>query len=387
MGRPIKKKFFGNTNSGVVFPGGDNNIGGEGIASVTITNAGDYTGNLPTVSFGIPSIPTGIQATGTVNGKLLGTTIVAAGGLNYDIGDVLSLTGGSGPIRATATVVRVTTRDNNGITLINGGDNNDIGDEYWLESAGWTVPLKVRVTASTDGVATAIDVVQNGIWSGPGAAPTGNQNGTFHMGPGSIDDNGFGLVFSIAASAYAVATVTVAEVGEYTSVPTNPVATSVVPTGGTGATLTAHWGVKSITMTENGSGYISVADAAPSFSAGTATGTSVLEATQENAIVGINLDTGDVVDIVKQESSDSYWVNTGSGVILLDLAPSNASYGLYIRATDSAGGTYWVRKLEGRTATLGTEGGTGTQWNNYGRAQWTFGSPVAGVSVTIRNAA
>lgn len=386
MGRPIKKKFFGNTNTGVVTPGGDNNIGGEGIASVTITNAGDYTGTLPTVSFGTPEIPTGIQATGTVNGKLLGTTVVAAGGSDYTIGDVLTLSGGAKSATASVTVASLVTRNNNGITLINGGTANDVGDEYWLEE-GWTTPLKVRVTASSGGNATAINVVQNGVWSGPDAAPTGNQSGDFHMGPGSIDDNGSGLVFSISYSAYAVNTVTVNQEGTYTSVPTNPVTTTVTPVGGSGATLTAHWGVKSITMTENGSGYISVADAAPTFSSGAAAGTSVLEATQQNAIVGVNLATGDIVDIVKQESSDSYWVNTGSDTILLDLAPSNASYGLYIEATDSDGDTYWVRKLESRTVTLGNEGGTGVQWKDYGRAQWTFNSPVAGVSVTIRNAA
>lgn len=386
MGRPIKKKFFGNTNYGVVVPPSDNNIGGEGIASVTITAAGDYTGTLPTVSFGTPDIPTGIQATGTVNGKLLGTTVVAAGGSSYDIGDVLTLVGGTSSTTATMTVASVITRDNNGVALVNGGSANDVGDEYWLESAGWSTPLKVRVTASSGGNATAITVVQNGVWSGPGAAPTGNQNGTFHMGPGSIDGNGVNLVFSIAASAYAVNGVTVAQEGTYTAVPANPVATTS-PSGGTGATLTAHWGVKSITMTQNGSGYITVADAAPAFSSGAAAGTSVLQATQENALVGINLASGNVVDIVKQESSDSYWVNTGSDTMLLSLAPSTASNGLYLRATDSAGGTYWVRKLEAKTAILGTEGGTGTQWADYGRAQWTFESPTAGVSVTIRNAA
>lgn len=386
MGRPIKKKFFGNTNTGVVSPGGDNNIGGEGIASVTITSAGDYTGTLPTVGFGVPEIPTGIQATGTVNGKLLGTTVKAVGGSGYDIGDVLTLTGGTSSTTATMTVTSLITRDNNGITLVSGGSANDVGDEYWLQSTGWSTPLKVRVTASSAGVATAINVVQNGVWSGPGAAPTGNQNGTFYMGPGSIDGNGINLVFSIASSAYAVNGVSVASEGTYSAVPANPVATTS-PSGGTGATLTAHWGVKSITMTESGSGYISVADAAPAFSSGTAAGTSVLQATQENALVGVNLATGDIVDIVKQESSTSYWVNTGSSIILLDLAPSNADNGLYLEATDSAGGTYWVRKLEARMATLGNEGGTGTQWNDYGKAQWTFGTPVAGVSVKIRNAA
>lgn len=385
MGRPINKKFFGNTNTGVVSPGSDNNIGGEGIASVAITNAGDYTGTLPTVSFAVPSIPTGIRATGTVKGKLIGTTAVAAGGSSYDIGDVLTLSGGYGSTTATATVASVVTSGNTGISLVSGGDNNDIGDEYWLESAGWSTPLKVRVTASNAGEATAITVVQNGVWSGPGAAPTGNQNGTFHIGQG-FDSNGYGLVFSISASAYAANSVTVSQMGEYTSVPANPVATTSTA-GGTGATLTAHWGVKSVSITESGSGYISVSDAAPQFSSGSAAGTSTLEATQQNAIVGINLATGNVVDFVKQESTNSYWVNTGSEVILLELAPSTASLGLYIGATDSDGGTYWVRKIHGRRVTLGTTGGTGTQWNDYGTCQWTIETAEAGVSVTIRNAA
>lgn len=389
MGRPLNKKYFGNTND--IFPAASgDNIGGEGIASVTITSAGDYNGILPTVTFGTPEEPHGVTATGTVNGKLTNNTVVAAGGSDYDIGDVLSLSGGAGPTRATATVTRVVTRDDNGIVLVNGGNANDVGDEYWLESAGWSTPLKVRVTASTAGVATAITVVQNGIWAGPGAAPTGNQNGTFHMGPGSIDGNGAGLVFSIASSAYAVSTISVTEQGVYTAVPTNPVATVVAPAGGTGATLTAHWGVRSVTITQEGSGYISAADAAPTF-VGTAvvaaTGTSVLTNQYQNALVGINLATGKVVDIVKQESSNGYWVDTGTDVILLNLAPSTDAHGLYIEATDSNSNTYWVRKIEGRLVTLGTEGGTGTQWNDYGRAEWNFNSAVAGVSVVVANAA
>lgn len=384
MGRPIKKSLFGNTNSGVVSPGGDNNIGGEGVASVAVTNAGDYTGTLPTVSFNTPSIPTGVRATGTVKGKLLNTTTVGAGGSTYQIGDTLSLTGGTSTVGATATVVRVTTRDDNGVALVNGGAANDIGDEYWLESTGWVIPLKVRVTASNAGVATSITVVQNGVWNGVGAAPTGNQSGTFHMGPGSIDGNGVDLVFSIAASAYAVHTVSVDEEGEYTAVPTNAVATTTDGSG-TGATLIAHWGVKSVALTENGSGYISASDAAPQFSSGAAAGTSTLQTTQANAIVGINKATGSVVDIVKQESANSYWVNTGSEVILLDLVSNSAARGLYVEVTDSAGGKYWARKIEARNVVIGPD--NGTQWNDYDKVKWTFDTPVAGVSVKIKNAA
>ena len=103
--------------------------------------------------------------------------------------------------------------------------------------------------------------------------------------------------------------------------------------------------------------------------------------------MGIDLSTGDVVDIVKQESSYSYWVETGSGQKLLNLADSTGSDGLYILAVDSVGGTYWVKKISAHRVTLGTLGGTGVQFGEDETTTWTFGTPEAGVSVLIRNAA
>ena len=85
MGRPIQKKFFGNTN----YPydndstGGFTGIGGEGVASVTFSNSGTLYSQGTTVSFGQPNIAGGIRATGTpvidAAGLLRGVTITEAG--------------------------------------------------------------------------------------------------------------------------------------------------------------------------------------------------------------------------------------------------------------------------------------------------------------------
>lgn len=58
MGRPIKKKFFGNLNSG--------GVGGEGVASVTLSTSSltVSTGSVSIV-FGAPNLTGGVQAVGT----------------------------------------------------------------------------------------------------------------------------------------------------------------------------------------------------------------------------------------------------------------------------------------------------------------------------------
>jgi len=57
MGRPIKKKFFGDLNAG--------GLGGEGIASVSFANTGSRYSAGSTVTFSAPTIPGGVTATGT----------------------------------------------------------------------------------------------------------------------------------------------------------------------------------------------------------------------------------------------------------------------------------------------------------------------------------
>ena len=192
---------------------------------------------------------------------------------------------------------------------------------------------------------------------------------------------------------WGVESVSVTTPGDYTSVPGTP-GTGVAVSGGsgTGATLLVRWGVASVSVTAAGDGYISTADAAPTFTtatgtgAVTATGTSTLTNTYANAIVAIDISTSAVVDIIKQENTTHFWVEGSSPIpYLIELASPAGSSGLYIQATDSSGHTYWIKKLTSHKATLGVVSGGG-EFSEDAIVGWSFDAAVAGISVTVRNA-
>jgi hypothetical protein len=65
MGRPIKKKFFGNLNNEQFGNVGVNSgIGGEGVASVSISSTGTLYSRGTIITFTAPQLPTGRTATG-----------------------------------------------------------------------------------------------------------------------------------------------------------------------------------------------------------------------------------------------------------------------------------------------------------------------------------
>jgi len=115
---------------------------------------------------------------------------------------------------------------------------------------------------------------------------------------------------------------------------------------------------------------------------------------------------GLVSDINKQESSRQYYVvNTAdtnarvrlvptgtNGVNSPTIAAVTAAGGptqageMTINATDSAGGTYWVVKLEhAATIVSGGTGTPGTQFADYSAVQWTLDTPTVNVSVQLDN--
>jgi hypothetical protein len=80
------------------------------------------------------------------------------------------------------------------ISLKNGGINNDVGDEFEFRHAEFDTPLKVRVTASNAGVATAVEIVDGGTWSSTSLpADTTAAGFTRVQTYGSQDMNGSGL--------------------------------------------------------------------------------------------------------------------------------------------------------------------------------------------------
>jgi hypothetical protein len=403
MGRPLNKRYFGNENTNDTGDNASNfgeldaqgnagytageGIGGDSVASVTITAAGTYTSALPTVAFSDPNLAGvgGVTATGTVHGKAL-TAVATAAGTGYNLADSLVQNNGGTGTFATWNVTGLKVV---GITLNNGGTANDVNDEFDFSVAGFATALRVRVTASSGGNATAVEIVNGGVWTA-GALPATTIGMTRTQVVAGQDMNGQGLQVNITA--WGVATVAVATEGDYTAVTSGAKATTATPAGGTGATLTITYGVKSVEITDPGSGYTTVADAAPTFSSGAATGTSVLtvdsgtpytrdafntlivtaylpEAHTDGWISGAGGSSPVIGDILKQSNQTRYKVITAQGVGLCLLKTNNASTGaaegavnpgeMTIKATDSLGKTYYVKKLTSRKVAIVPYGATG----------------------------
>ena len=381
MGRPLSKKYFGNTNY-------DAGIGGESIASIAIDSVGTYTA-LATVSLNnAPTLPGGVAATlGSVHMYAKSATVQTSGtgalGADYLVNDHLTLAGATA---GTAAVFRVTAIQCDTPTVSNAGSGYSIGDTLTVTSAGWAVAPVFQVATLTGAgpapVAT-VTVVNAGSWTGTGVpveplTTTGGGNNaasfTFRSG---------------------VKTVAVYTAGDMTTLGANPIATTTDSAGGTGAKLTVSYGVLGVDVTDGGSGYENATDAAITFSGGgsAATGHSVMSAALLNAITPVakvlgsssNLD----ADIVKQTGSNHYLMTTTDGtsvctlVATTSLNPGDA----YLIATDTTTSTYYVTKLTAHRATLilqtDNSGGGGVEYPDGWEAPWTLDAASVGtVSIT-----
>jgi len=327
MGRPLNKKYFGNRNVGTT--ASDRGLGGNQIDSITLNASylGSYTAR-PVITFPAPDYATlgATTATAVMISEVLSATITggAAGSGGYTPNNILTVTTAVGV--ATFTVA----------------------------------------TASSGGVAT-VTPLDRGSFTGPLA--TGAQATTVVVGAGT--------------------------------------------TTGTGCTLVVTYRAKSVSMTNKGSGYTtatlitasSVAVGAVGMTQGTSGtvvfGSSTTIGNNENAIItyaylpaytatglisGAGGSSAVIGDIVKQRGKITFNVETEQGIGKCKLiSTSTLTAGtMYIQATDSAGGTYYVSKLFSRTAVITT--GTGVQFTTGQRVLWTFGSAVVNKSVKIANA-
>lgn len=385
MGRPLNKKYFGNTNT--------DDIGGRSVTGITVATAGSFVGSLPSFTIPAPAISEGIQATGTLHGKALSATVSATGS-GYAYGNVLTVVGGTRTTAATFTVTSLVVSAISA-TPLNGGTANDVGDEFEFSGSysggSWTTPLKVRVTGSNAGTATSVEIVTPGVWAGS-AAPTNTTGATRTQTYGSQDMNGQNLQVTITA--WNISAVTVATQGDYTVVPSNPVATTVSPAGGTGATLAVTYGVRSIEVTNAGSGYVTTQSLSVTFSPSGPTASLTLGSAPNPSVILLNAATETSTsyansDIIKQQATSVYKVinQGGTAFCALQTSTPNAPGEATMIATDSGGSTYYVVKLCAHLATLvqKTDGGSGFQFRSMTNPVWTLGAPVAGYSVQIYN--
>jgi hypothetical protein len=424
MGRPLNKKYFGNRNVGADgFYTGDEFIGGEGVGGVTPSNIGAYLERIPAVTFKTPSEPTGVRATGTVTHvQAVGATINQTGS-GYNYGDTFTVNGGTG----TAATFSVTSLITVATTLNNGGTAIDNGDEYTFSGsyAGgtWTVPLVVHIDNAITGTVRpgGYHIVTPGVWSGA-SHPATTAGATVTQTAAGQDYNGAGLVLNLTS--WGANSVALVAGGDYTAVNAGPTLMNTVTGTGSGCYTNVYYGVKTVSITEKGSGYISVADALPTFSTVSgsevrATGAAVLtidsaESTSYRGYGDLNVDTyqenailiyakttssGTVQlgDIKKQTNARSYKVLTADGTAVCKLVATTPAVGqATITATDSSGKTYYVTKLTAHKALLVPYGATGHQFPTtgteadgspiYQSVKWTFGSATDGQTVTVANA-
>ncbi len=157
-----------------------------------------------------------------------------------------------------------------------------------------------------------------------------------------------------------------------------------------------------VTITVPGSGYLSAPTVTIADSDGgaetTGTATAVLTSgasARQNSIKaevqvgsgGSEVTTG---DIIKQCSDIRYKVKTSDGTAICKLV-TTADLGaneMSITATDSAGGTYFVKKLTARKVVLVPIDGTQFPVNadgTYKSAKWSFTTTIVDAQVTIAN--
>ncbi len=183
MGRPIHKKYFGNTNYNADGEG----VGGEKLASVTIASpiAASLAALTTTVTFSAPQISGGQRATGTAvidgNGDLTGINITNAGSgytavptisvVDSDNNETLNLTSGSGGVTVALTTasrinaLKCEAQIGAGSELTTGDVLKQVGSKrYKIQTSDGTAVCKLVQTAdlgANEMSITAVDANTN----------------------------------------------------------------------------------------------------------------------------------------------------------------------------------------------------------------------------------
>ena len=144
MGRPLSKKYFGNRNLGVAgtLTGADSEIGGQGVASVSVATQGSININdtykhFPALTATAPTIPGGVTATLAVTWEIESITV---GGTNtgYTINQTGALVVLTGGLYAQASVTPVLTINTNGSGNVSAINITSRGEFTSIDGTGIT---------------------------------------------------------------------------------------------------------------------------------------------------------------------------------------------------------------------------------------------------------
>jgi len=237
-----------NFNDQITLSGGTATV----AAKVTVTQLGLATGT-------IVAAGTGYAATDTIN---------LAGGV-YFLGSV------SGPSINQAQLTVATTKlvsvavGNNGAT----GSGYKVNDTVTLGGGtSSTAAIMTVDSVNAAGAITAAHISTAGSYTVN--ASTWNQSATSGSGTGAV----------FVSGQYGVNSVTTAQAGLYTQIPTGTITQNFSSGSGTGATFTATWGVAGFVISNRGIYTANTATFTPASTTGTGTG-----ATFQTALYGVNV--------------------------------------------------------------------------------------------------
>lgn len=406
MGRPLNKKYFGNRNLGTdgTITAPDAGIGGQSVAGINVTVAGSYTktqANALTTIFPTPAISEGVKAVGTPEFAILTATISGTQTIAYAPSDILTVTSSgvsstfSVALSAPAAGVAISATTGiagevavssgtyikgQSVTITGtGGEGLVTGTTYYVLVGGTTV----TAIQLTDTYANAVDSIANLVTT-IGVLLT--------------------TTFTLGTTYNTISGVTIAASGVYPQAAITALNSALTPVNsglGAGTLVTpATFGLSAAIVTNPGDGYLSTQTLAVTISSGAGAATTVLNIPNSNATVGTTLDREPAIlcdanitgtaransDIISQRAATRYRVQNqdGSGFAYL-VAAAPALGELTITATDSTGNTYYVTKLQSHLAVLTQHTGGTWEFTTGSQIEWTFGSAILNVSVTIQN--
>lgn len=133
MGRPLNKKYFGNRNIGSASTATDDNIGGKSVASVTIAGVwSGFTQATSTVTFGAPTLPGGVTATGTVtitSGAPTSVTITEKGS-GYTTAPTVTIADSDVGAETSGTATAVLSADSGNVSSVTNQENAIVAYGY-----------------------------------------------------------------------------------------------------------------------------------------------------------------------------------------------------------------------------------------------------------------
>lgn len=367
MGRPLNKKYFGNTNT--------SGVGGKKIATVVISGTKTGYTSTPVLTASAPELDVGVLPVLTpqmIIGEIVNIThnsILHS----YTPGTTLQLKGGygkRGKLLITSTEVR-------NVSIVSAGEGYTAGNTVEIAGGTGTASTVTVVAVDGTGAATEIDVATAGNYT---VNPPTESAATNAIAPST----GTGLVINPVMG---IRSASIQDPGLYNKIPAAP--DNVVHDGPGNATFELSFNFEDVLVTNPGGGY----DAVPTVTCVPDRGTvftATLRPSKFNAIAisanvtGAGAKEG---DIIRQVSSRRYQVVTADGVGICRLVATAPGAGeMTLTAKDSANGTYYVTKLVGRTAVIVKGNRTGTQFVTGDSGivvPWVFSPATATVNKTV----